>query len=221
MDWADDITYAIHDMADFYCAGLIPLHALAAGAERWNDTDDIYRQELNRFFEATFERCPYLDPESHKKAFIDALKFFNLQTPYEGSLVQNRELWSYSSILIGKYIEDIELTDSASSPDGKSVTINETAIRQTAMLKQLTWHYVIEHSDLATIQYGQRKMIRELFEIFFDAVEKNDLKLFPVGFQEIIRSSPDVPSARWVADYISGLTEREVLRLHHRLVSPS
>ena len=28
MDWADDITYAIHDMVDFYCAGLIPLHLL-------------------------------------------------------------------------------------------------------------------------------------------------------------------------------------------------
>jgi hypothetical protein len=29
MDWADDITYAIHDMVDFYCAALIPLHVLA------------------------------------------------------------------------------------------------------------------------------------------------------------------------------------------------
>ena len=88
------------------------------------------------------------------------------------------------------------------------------------MLKQLTWHYVIEHSDLATIQYGQRKMIRELFDVFFDAVSNDKLKLFPIGFEELIRSTPGVSPARWTADYISGLTEREVLRLHHRLINP-
>ena len=29
MDWADDIAYAVHDMEDFYRAGLIPLDKLA------------------------------------------------------------------------------------------------------------------------------------------------------------------------------------------------
>lgn len=28
MDWADDLTYAIHDVEDCYRAGLIPLHLL-------------------------------------------------------------------------------------------------------------------------------------------------------------------------------------------------
>ena len=30
MDWADDITYAIHDVADFYVAGKIPLDRLGS-----------------------------------------------------------------------------------------------------------------------------------------------------------------------------------------------
>src|SRR5579883_3145671 len=30
MDWADDITYAVHDLIDFFCAGQIPLERLGA-----------------------------------------------------------------------------------------------------------------------------------------------------------------------------------------------
>ena len=34
MDWADDVTYAVHDLEDFYRAGLIPVHLLSHSAER-------------------------------------------------------------------------------------------------------------------------------------------------------------------------------------------
>ncbi len=31
MDWSDDVTYAVHDLEDFFRAGLIPLHHLSQG----------------------------------------------------------------------------------------------------------------------------------------------------------------------------------------------
>lgn len=45
MDWADDIAYAVHDMEDFYRAGLIPLHQLA-----------IDEGEVDRFLDTSLDR---------------------------------------------------------------------------------------------------------------------------------------------------------------------
>ncbi len=48
MDGADDITYAVHDVVDFYCTGQIPIDRLA------DDNDPSERQD---FFSALFARC--------------------------------------------------------------------------------------------------------------------------------------------------------------------
>ena len=58
------------------------------------------------------------------------------------------------------------------------------------MLKELVWTYVIEAPALATQQYGQRRIIRELFPIFLDAAKKPEgHKIFPAFYQERLRSS--------------------------------
>jgi dGTP triphosphohydrolase len=37
MDWADDIAYAVHDMDDFYRAGLVPIDRLAKDMEELDE----------------------------------------------------------------------------------------------------------------------------------------------------------------------------------------
>jgi dGTPase len=46
MDWADDITYSVHDLEDFFRASRMPLHLLAQKDSR----------ERKFFFENVFER---------------------------------------------------------------------------------------------------------------------------------------------------------------------
>ena len=37
MDWADDVTYVVHDLEDFYRVGLVPLDLLASDPLSYND----------------------------------------------------------------------------------------------------------------------------------------------------------------------------------------
>ena len=90
---------------------------------------------------------------------------------------------------------------------------------EVKILKELTWEYVINNPALATQQYGQRKLIGELFEILADAALESDFSVFPPRFsehlEEIGNSKRQI--ARTVADYISGMTERQAIELHQRL----
>src|SRR3981081_482841 len=91
---------------------------------------------------------------------------------------------------------------------------NKKICTQQKILKELTWHYVIKRSNSATLQRRQRIVIRELFNVLFRAVENNNLEFLPIGFAQFIGRSCDVSAARWVADYISGLTERQAVNLY-------
>jgi dGTPase len=208
MDWADDITYAIHDLADFYCAGLIPLHLL---------NDDTRTRERDAFFQRTCDRVPEIAAErtKYEEAFSQALKICPLDGAYVGSQRQSRDLWGFCSELIGRYDRAICLTRDREC--GWKIEIDKTAAVQTTILKQLTWDYVIQRSDLATLQHGQRRMIRELFEVFLSKIQSENWQYFPEGFSQLIMANTQVKPARWTADYISGLTERQVWRLYRRI----
>ena len=98
---------------------------------------------------------------------------------------------------------------------------------EIAILKQLTRAYVIESPALATQQYGQRKVIEDLFGILLDAASRKDFGVFPPRFAESLRDMADEgidaasDLARTVSDYISGMSERESVELHRRLTGAS
>ena len=87
---------------------------------------------------------------------------------------------------------------------------------------------MINNPALATQQYGQRSLISGLFGIFQDAAWNSDLRIFPPIFAEQFRGIQALPSdvrkyetVRTISDYISGMTEREVIENHQRLTGLS
>jgi dGTPase len=220
MDWADDIAYAVHDVEDFYRVGLIPLDRLRSD-----------REEVRRFVS---EAVKYLADEPRYKsqswketveilidAFLEVVRPTPASEPYRGTRRQRAGLRSYTAVLINTYVNAVSLV--ADEQPGKQVQISDTARDQVNILKQLTRYYVIENPALETQQYGQRRVVRELFEIYKGALDSgDDMGVFPLSHREESKvANGDEERIRIVSDLISSMTEQQLLKTHQRLVGLS
>ncbi len=217
MDWADDVTYSVHDIEDFYKAGRIPVHVLSNvrdSSERKTFFNDVFRRRKNS--------PGFVNRAELEEAFTNVMvSNFALEEPYTGKGTQRAALRVFTSNLIGRYINGVGLV---ASGDGSKLAIDPGLKLEVAMLKELVWTYVIEAQALATQQYGQRKIIRELFEIYGDAATTEDKRrIFPPYYRErLVAAGDGTPEAsRICVDLIASLTEAQVVNMHQRLTGSS
>jgi dGTPase len=217
MDWADDVTYSVHDVEDFYRAGLMPLHrAIFDKNERERFQDWVFKQPVPDGYNepdlrAAFERLP---------------KVWPVLGPYAGTREQRGRLRYLTASLIADYLRAVE---ARTSPQGTEVTVKPKQRNEVFMLKKLTWYYVIQNPKLATQQHGQRRIIRTLFLSFLRAVRQNDFNLFPISYREQLEAidpnqldeEKKVAKTRLVVDVIAGMTERQSVELYGRLTGTS
>jgi dGTPase len=217
MDWADDITYSVHDVEDFYRAGRVPLHLLS---------DRRYDKERSGFFEKVFERHSdkksiWADQKSLQEAFNEVtVGLFPLEGTYTGEWKERAALRTFTSELIGRYVSATSIVEK----DGNvRLRIDEDRELEVAMLKEITWIYVIEAPELASQQEGQREIIEKLFNIYWDAAQGNrSLHLFPPYYRQALADSAnDQGKKRVVVDLIAGMTEEQALAMHNRLCGVS
>ena len=165
MDWADDITYSVHDVEDFYRASRLPLHLLA---------DRRYDKERKGFFEKVFARHPkksgiWSDHKSLEEAFNEVIiGLFPLEGVYTGVWEERAALKDFTSQLIGRYVGATSIGEEGGY---LQLRIDGDRELEVAMLKELTWIYVIEAAELASQQEGQREVINGLFSIYWDAAQ--------------------------------------------------
>jgi len=212
MDWADDVAYAVHDVEDFYRVGLIPLDRVA--------TDPI---ERGRLVAAEIERNPKLKPFSTDdltQAFNELLEFAPVFEPHQDSREGRARLRSFTSSLVDRYVAAVSLADEDGQP---TMAVKHEARMEVAMLKGLTWQYVIESRALISQRYGHKRLIASLFETFCDAATSpTDRRIFPEFYRELLGSSPDdALTVRTVADLIASMTESQAVAMHHRLTGTS
>lgn len=226
MDWADDVAYSVHDIDDFYRAGLIPLDRLLTDSDE--RTRFLEKVRSNWRGDRRRSNLPgYDDVESVFEGLTEAMRvpLQPLNRPYSGVREQRASLRSLTASLISRYVtRAVSLKGPDASGQG-GVIISPELESEVYILKQLTWEYVITAPALATQQYGQRRLVEDLFNFLTDAISNSNMDVFPPRFREHLQHAQsnsengvsDRENTRIIADYISGMTEREAIALHGRL----
>ncbi len=205
MDWADDVTYAVHDLEDFYRAGLIPVHRLRHGTEQDRFIAEAgKRRRLARRSD---------DLPNVLRASLGVM--VQLDTPYDGGRHQRRIVNQAASALISQFVSADAIRINHPSEE-VSIYIDPDVRLQVDLLKEVTRYYVIDHPRVASVREGQREMLRRLFEIYVDVVLGNRSQaLLPTAIRD--RSDSGDGAQRLVADFLAGMTERQVIQTYHRL----
>jgi dGTPase len=220
MNWADDLTYAVHDVDDFFRAGLVPLDRLGEpnGSE-------------GKHLEVLLHDARQADPRNFPDHSIDALVAairrvvgqYGLDAPYEHTASARARMRTSASKLITRYLEAFSIQD---EPGGTGVRLKiaPRQLLEVTALKLLVHVYVVRRPGLAVVQHGQRRVIEDLFNFYFRAssqrgLDGGDHRLFPPGARERLNNSSATSTgrARVVLDFLASLTEESAIQLHHRL----
>ena len=208
MDWADDITFAIHDLLDFFRAGRIPI-------DRCKGRTSIERERL---IDGMFSRKPQwtgarLKYENALLSLVQQFSFY-ADEPFADSHRDHEKLFNFSTGLIRHYVGSIRVRKPGAD-SFRLVEIDANAQREVEVLKQFVWEYVIERPELAIPQEGQRAAIRTVFTRLFDAAKVKRVHLFPSSYQEsITQAETNEQRVRAVVDCIAGMTEKEVMHFY-------
>ena len=241
MEWADDVSYAVHDLEDFYLAGSIPLALLTQSAEaRERVAAQLVarRERRGKLADTPDHRDPSRYTGTELAATCEALftepdgpfeGFRSLSGEFDGSAESRQALRLMRKRLINRLVHSVTAAD-PTAPTRRHH--NDLAIPRDArliddVLRDLLWLFVIEHPRMATYQHGQRRVVRELFELHAATVHRGraDTSLFPRHLQADLRplleasdrADADAEVLRLVADHVGAMTDDTAARLHRRL----
>lgn len=218
LDTSDDIAYAVHDFEDGVWAGLIPLFRLL------DPTDERVRVELDKLL---LEKAKLFPDQNAIRQTLDAV-FSPLSqaswasAPFDRSLKSSADLKNFCAALIEEFIVAVTPNDAFTAPSG-------LVEKKLVLLKALAQVWMIENHETETLRFGQRRVLRDLFEGYWERPEMLPLRSEwrDVPDPEIEDFDYDHPygtdrtqlpvwraKARLICDHIAGMTDLYALYAH-------
>ena len=211
MDWADDVAYAVHDIEDWYLAGLVPLGMLTQSAtardglveqlgarlaRRGKLADGGEADEAVPVSGGGGTVPPGRPTENELRETVHALfgephgpfgLFASLPGEFDGTAEAQKALRVMRKRLFELFTRRVRpaAPEAPARRHDNDLAIPRDLRLRNDVLREMTWVYVIDHPRTATYQRGQRRVVAELFEIHADAVGSPaaDLSLFPRDVQ--------------------------------------
>jgi dGTPase len=213
MDVADDIAYATHDLEDGVWAGLIPTYQLVRRDEAALGL--LLDKLQERRPEATLDEVKTglvdLFQDAADEAQLDRTQLRWLWRPFERTRQDVSYLKRFTAALIGLFIQAVLDNGRFTKPDP------QTRFRLD-LLTAIAWVWVIERSELATTQFGQRRLVRELFEGYWAddrTLPRREEMSEITGGEDAEGRRPE--KARVICDHIAGMTDQYALRAHEEM----
>lgn len=199
MDWSDDVTYAAHDLEDFYRSNVIPVLKL--------QTDG---REIENVVVGMVERGAVTeDQRGDYSRVLKGIVATMPPGPYHASLAQRQNIRSFVSLLVGKWINSTGF-------NGTSLSKEEEVEIEVALVKELTWQYVIKGSMLGALQHYQVGLVDEVFKLLQQARSGDgNPALIPPNFNQLIEAARDeAGKTRVVTDILATMSEDQVQKVH-------
>ncbi|PJJ42958.1 dGTPase [Glutamicibacter mysorens] len=182
MDIADDIAYAVHDLDDFYRAGVLQYTSVSAELRAWleqsRELGQLKQAELDarrpgHALEETWRRALAKDPWiADAQAFRDSVERVGhdlvdglLAVPYDGGLEADRAVTAFTRRWIERLQTSVTVEQTPTVRSGH-VRLGDEAWHDVIVLKFVHARFVLERPDLAVYQRGQTRIIRSLAEGF-------------------------------------------------------
>lgn len=233
MDVADDITYALHDLDDFYRAGMIRRSLLLNVLEDWSVSSSTASQRsiaprsgavLSKLATRLAKSYPTRYDYPTMTAAVERIKvrLTALDEHFTGTREEIVRVQSMVSELITSFLQNLEI---AAGPSWSRplVSLASEDWHTVEILKELTRHFVINRPGLASVQRGQATLLRGLLErVDSWLVEEDNERVPPAlrGFVQIAEAAGygrTFARSRGVVDYVASLTDLQAIELHRIL----
>ncbi len=236
MDLADDVAYAVHDLEDFFLSGYISKDRVI------NDLESASPANKTPFSDLALElgsKYPYYDETIFYTQILDVTgklsDFFDqVRDPMTPALNAGR-LGNLTSEWIGAFLapESLIVSPSPLWDFGPHISLIKSHWHTVQILKFITKNYIIQQSDIALLQVGQKRVMEELIHMLLNWSEEDRDRLPPRLHEQIViagpasgeeeRSDTEILNGlnrlqrRCLIDYLCGLTDSQAIALHARL----
>lgn len=206
MDWADDISYSIHDLEDFHRVGVIPWQEIL------DSKRSLTQDAFDNWFGASEDKRELLDVAFDSIKTLLEVSFADaLLRRYDANREQRVALRTLTSQLTSNFLTSTKLSDGE-----EFISLDLTTEAQVKLLKQITKSYVISRPELVAQQQGQKWIIEQTFTTIYDNSADGYPKFLPPKFRYIREICGD-NRARFASDVICSMAEPELVALHGRL----